>query len=110
MTVILGKATFTITRQSGAWEAGYFVEGAPTSFTLEGSLQPADGRDLSLLPEGSRSEAGWVLLCDEHQQALLVGDHVTAQGGDYLVMVVMDWMLHSPLPYRGYVLGEVTDV
>jgi hypothetical protein len=109
--MILGATTHTVTRYAtGTWTSGVYTAGTASTFTIRGSVQPMDGRTLDLLPEGARSEARYILLCDHRQTELLEQDRVSVGSRSYLVMMLADWTAHTPLPYRGYVLGEVTSV
>jgi hypothetical protein len=109
--MILGARTYAITRrEDGEWINGVYQTTASAAFSVRGSLQPLDADSLSLLPEGARSEARWILLCDSRQTACLVGDRVDVEGKTHLVLSVADWTHHTPLAYRAYVLGEVTGV
>ena len=105
--MILGAATYTVTRHAATtWVDGFAVEGAATTWSIRGSLQPATARVLDLFPEGARDEAKWQLLFDRGE--LAVADRVTVDAAEYLVLSVSDWRLHAPLPYQAALLGEVT--
>jgi hypothetical protein len=108
--VILGARTYTVTRPTfGTPANGLPVLGTATTFTVQGSMQPVGAGDrLDLLPEWARTEAAWILRCDTRQPALALGDRVTRDSRSYLVHDLQDWSDHQALPYRGYVLGEVT--
>lgn len=50
-----------IRRSAGSYDAdGRFVDGAETSVTIPAVIQPASGNQLKDLPEGVRTEAGWI--------------------------------------------------
>ena len=49
--------TYTVTRQAtGAYVAGVWVPGSGSTFTLDAGVQPINGADLRLLPEGQHVE------------------------------------------------------
>jgi len=56
--VILGSEAITLTRPTvGTWGSdGRQVPGASASTTIYGSVQPATGKDLEILPEGLRTK------------------------------------------------------
>lgn len=108
--MILGARTYTVTRYaSGTWVDGEYTRGAMSSWTVRGSLQPIDdAEDLKQNPEGARTDAVWILICDGRQTELEDGDFVTVDGAEYLAKQKEDWTHHKPLPYRSYELFEVT--
>lgn len=107
--MILGSSVFTVTRSAaGAFVDGFYVAGATTTWSVRGSLQPLNERELQLLPEASRTQARWILLYDSKQTEIIAGDNVSAKGGNYLALLLQDWTLHTALPYRAVVLGEIT--
>jgi len=108
--MILGAKKYTATRAAaGSWSDGEYTPGASSSFAIKGSMQPMNSDEISLLPEGAREQAAWILLCDMKQTELALADHVARDGRDYLVLHVYDWSDHGVLPYRSYALGEVTN-
>ena len=108
--MILGAATYTARHAApGTWSAGVYTPGTETTYTVVGSLQPASGEQLQLLPEGARSDTRWLLYCDAQQPEIVLADIVEVSGADYLVTHVEDWTGHRPA-HRVYALGEVTSV
>lgn len=117
--MILGAENYTVTRKAaGAWSNGVFVPGSASTFTVRGSVQPLDAEVLQQLKdEAARSQATWILLCDSYQASLAVSqagedttsDRVDIDGQEHMVLAVMDWHRHRRgVPYRSYVLGEVS--
>lgn len=79
----------------GAYDAtGMWTSGATTDTTFSGSLQPLNGRDREVLPEGLRRTAskkvyappGTLRTVDQH--ANLSADEVVADGLTYVVIHV----------------------
>lgn len=61
---------------------------SPTRFQLIGAVQPLNGRELLLVPEGDRfKEQYWVFT----QNDIRVNDIVTRCGANYQVQAVEDW-------------------
>lgn len=67
---------------------GRAVPGDPLALTIAASIQPAGGRDLLLLEEGSRVKSSIVILTPDVVQAL---DVVTWSGEGYQVEHVEPW-------------------
>lgn len=55
--------TYEVTRPSGAYQAGRWVEGAPELLQVRAVVQPASGRDLQRLPEGQRTRETISIWC-----------------------------------------------
>lgn len=76
-----------ITRAAGAYnDDGEFVPGAATSATIRAAIFPATGNRLMDVPEGIRTEAGW--LCWS-RTAIKVNDEIT--DGAIVYRVLFDW-------------------
>ena len=91
------------TRAAGAYNAdGDFVPGSATISTIRAAIFPASGNQLRDMPEGIRTEAGWVCWS---RSALAIDDQIAADGVTYRV-------LHAwPRPEGGFhraALGRVT--
>ena len=72
------------TRAAGAYnDDGDFVQGAPTSATIRAAIFPASGNQLRDMPEGIRTEAGWVCWS---RSALAVDDQIAADGITYRIL------------------------
>lgn len=93
--------TYTVTRRAAAtYVLGNPVAGGTSTFTVQASVQPANGRDLLRLPEGRRSTESRVLYTTTQ---LLVGaqgaanesDLVAIDGKTWEVQLVETW---SPFP------------
>jgi hypothetical protein len=91
----LAQGRFTVTRPSGSYVAGRWVEGAAETFEIAASIQPATPKELQRLPEGDRVKAViaiWTtteLRVGEGAQA----DRVSYGGGTYEVQAVERWDL-----------------
>jgi hypothetical protein len=92
--------TLTATRRAAGTTdgRGRAVEGATSTFPLQGSVQPVTGRDLLRLPEGLRTrELVAIISATElhtaNAAAGTVADVVAYQGASYEVQSVEDWSL-----------------
>lgn len=92
-----------VSRASGSYNAdGEFVPGAATASTIRAAIFPASGNQLRDMPEGIRTEAGWVCWS---RSTLAVDDQITAEGITYRILFA--W----PRPEGGFyrvALGRVT--
>lgn len=115
---MLGVGTVRVIREDvpGAYVNGEYVRGETSEFTVEGSIQPANPREVEQLEEGARTRARWSLYCDEDQRILKTtdldvgagADRVMHKGQEYLLFAVDDFTGHQDgLPYRGYLLIEI---
>ena len=105
--MILGSATYTVSRYTGgSWSGGFRNRGALSTHTINGSVQPLDEDTLFLLPEAAREQARWIFLFDYGD--LILSDTITVGTADYLVTSFQDWTYHAALPYKAAVLSEVT--
>lgn len=91
------------TRAAGVYDAdGNFDVGTATAATIRAAIFPASGNKLMDLPEGIRTEAGW--LCWS-RSAMAVDDQIT--DGSIVYRVLFVW----PRPEGGFTraaLGRVT--
>lgn len=72
------------TKAAGYYDAdGNWVPGAPTSSTIRAAIQPTRGKQLMDMPEGIRTEAGWMLWT---RSAIAVDDEITSGGIGYRVL------------------------
>ncbi len=72
------------TKGAGSYnDDGDFVPGAPTDTTIRAAIQPVKGNQLMDMPEGIRTEAGWMLWS---RSALAVDDQITSGGIAYRVL------------------------
>jgi hypothetical protein len=75
------------TRASGTYnEDGDFIAGAAVSRTIRAAIFPASGNKLMDVPEGIRTEAGWLIWSRE---AIKVDDEIT--DGLVTYRVLFDW-------------------
>jgi len=64
------------------------VKGQPTVFEICGNVQPIDGLQLLIVPEGDRhKEQYWVFTYDQP----LLNDMITRNGINYQVQLVQEW-------------------
>jgi hypothetical protein len=66
---------------------GIWVDGAPTMFTVMGSVHPASGQKLQALPEGDRASEGYELYTD---QVLQPSDPATQTRADMVTFTAWD--------------------
>lgn len=83
---------------------GFQVEGAPSTFNIEGHIQQAQRKDLANLPEGQRTQ-DWRVLWTE--TAILVADRVSETAIEYIVQSVEFW---KQGPFYKALMTEVEDV
>jgi hypothetical protein len=80
---MLGRRAITVTAHpAGAYVDGVWVPGAPTTRTVEGSVQPLAGAELERLPEGLRERATLKLYTAAD---LYLGELVDVDGLTYVV-------------------------
>lgn len=59
------RHTVSVSRPVGDYDDnGLYVSGTPTEFTVQASVQPADGQTLESLPHGRREKGAYVLYTD----------------------------------------------
>ena len=91
-------STVTITRYAaGSYVNGSYVAGATSSISATMSVQPMNGRDLLLLPEGQRTRnflKGYssVVVYTADQAASKKADVVTVGSKNYEVHSVQEWL------------------
>ncbi|KQV83240.1 hypothetical protein [Rhizobium sp. Root1220] len=74
------------TKATGSYNAdGDFVPGAPTTSTIRAAIQPVKGNQLLDMPEGIRTEAGWMIWT---RSAVAVDNQITSGGILYRVLFV----------------------
>lgn len=92
-----------ITRAAGDYDAdGNFDKGLATTTTIRAAIFPASGNQLRDMPEGIRTEAGWVAWS---RSSIAVDDQIVNGSITYRVLFV--W----PRPEGGFTraaLGRVT--
>jgi hypothetical protein len=64
------------------------VKGEPTTFEIKANVQPLNGRELLIVPEGDRFKDQLYLYTSER---LLVNDRVYRKGFSYQVQVIEEW-------------------
>lgn len=110
--MLLGFVPVTIRTRTAAWTDGVYTQSAPTTSTVQGSIQPVTGRDLEQMPEGELRTGRWKLYT---QSALQLTDPTVPQSttevsveGRWLRAVALSrWTLPgSLLNHYKYILLE----
>lgn len=113
---MLGAVELNVTRTSGSYVEGVWTPAAPSTFDIEGSLQPLNGRELLLLPEGERSKGSWKLYTEPEVELRVAeaggaaeADTVAWEGRTLRVVGRLDHGHHTglTLQHRKYLLREV---
>lgn len=73
-----------------------YVDGKPVKKDLESfevicNVQPLNGRELLLVPEGDRDLEQYNLFAEKLQFPLMVNDRIIRQGVNYQVQIIEDW-------------------
>lgn len=96
-TIITGDETLTVTREGTVlgtninYVDGKLVKTNPVVFCITCNVQPLNGKDLLLVPEGDRySDQLWVWM-NQKQTPLLTNDMVERNGRTYQVQSAEDW-------------------
>lgn len=76
---LFNSHTLTVKRYAGSYVNGRWVQSLSSTFTIQTSWQPADGRDTETLPEGKRSQQ--IYKCYPITE-LFVADPVSGQPAD----------------------------
>ena len=99
---LLNLETLTVTRYAaGAYGSdGVYVPGSTTTLTVQATVQPLNGKDLQILPEGLRTREAFKLytateLRTTDQTAGTLSDIVTRGGALYDVQQVGPWLSGS---------------
>lgn len=91
----LASGTYTVTRPgTPTLLNGRKVAASSTTFSIVGSVSPAPGKTLELLPEGYRGRAGVVVFTATKLQTAEGGqdpDLVSIGGQSYQVAALEDW-------------------
>lgn len=94
---MIPRKTLTITRYSaGTRVKGTWVEGTPSTFEADYSVQPLTGREMQLLPEDRRTTQSYRLYGDTKLYTVDVNtgtnaDRVTIDGETYEVFSCAPW-------------------
>jgi hypothetical protein len=94
----LASGTFTVTRPSGNYVQGRWVEGAAETLEILASVQPATPKELQRLPEGDRTKAVIAIWTTTELRTAssppgAQADRVTYAGSTYEVQAVEAWDL-----------------
>lgn len=108
-TIITKDETFSVTREGQV----IYLDGKPVKrnlakFSVKGNIQPMNGRDLLLVPEGDRfKEQYWLyynnssivvdqgLEIEADPAAIIVNDRITRLGANFQVQTVENWGTYS---------------
>ncbi|MCZ7974363.1 hypothetical protein O9X80_07655 [Agrobacterium salinitolerans] len=66
---------------------GEWVDGVPTPADIKAVVQPVKGAQLMDMPEGIRTEAGWIIWS---RSDIALDDRITSNGINYRVLFVWD--------------------
>ena len=92
-----------VERDSGRWEKGRWVQGAPETFELKANVQPAPPETIERLPEGHRRSGAKVIFPRAGSPALRTAqagdgghnaDRVTIEGEKFEIFMVEPWRQH----------------
>jgi hypothetical protein len=91
--------SYTVTRRAaGTYDAnGVYVPAAPSTFSIDASIQPLTGRQLMLLPEAFHGEESWaVYTLTELRTESASGDPdaIEIDGLRHVVRTVKKWQSH----------------
>lgn len=101
MSFVCGVRPYTVHRhEPPTLVLGDWVKGAASTFTVEGSLQPVQDRELLALPEGQRQRARWKLYAPGPRTLRTVGD--VENDGNVADRVEVDGVLYEVLFVREY--------
>lgn len=93
--------TLTVNRyRRGKYTAGRWEKGTPVVFTINGTTQPYNGRDLETLLQGKRVHGVALLISDTQLQ---VADPITEKCGDGVFVDGTDkpeWEILQAQPWR----------
>lgn len=100
-----GGANYTVTRTAlGAHGAdGLYVAGAPSTFTMNASIQPQRGQVLKVGPEGQTGESVRVVYSDVYLIAAPHPDSFTYDGATWKVFEVNPWDAFGEDPCVSYI-------
>lgn len=92
-TQIMNKdEVLTVTREGvTTYVDGRAVHASSSTFQLVTNVQPVNGRDLLLLPEGDRFKEQYYLYSEKKQGPLQVNDIVVRNAVNFAVQSVEDW-------------------
>ena len=93
------ESGITVSRYGAATKTdGVWVAATPTTFTMVASMQPMEGDELLMVPEGDREREHITIFTDTllrtiDQEALTGADVVTWNGNDYEVKKVRNYRM-----------------
>jgi hypothetical protein len=104
------RQSVTVKRRAvGAFVAGVWVPGAPTTTTIQASVQPASAEDIQRLPEGQRQTGAVKLYTNDSlftAKGTQEADIVVTPQGDYEVSVAEVWD-NGLIPHKSYLCVRV---
>lgn len=81
---------------------GEWVDGGPTTADIKAVVQPVKGNQLMDMPEGIRTEAGWIIWS---RSDIAVDDKITDDGVNYRVIFL--WPRHRDGEFYRAALGRL---
>jgi hypothetical protein len=106
---IFRKSVTVKRRAAGSFVAGVWTPGAPSTTTIQASVQPASAEDMQRLPEGQR-QTGAVRLYTNDTLLTAKGtqeaDIVVTEQGEYEVSVADVWS-NGLIPHKSYLCARV---
>lgn len=95
--------TYTVTRATGGLVGGLWVDGVPTTFPLDASIQDIDGATLRDLPEGQSAQDSLVIFTTTELRVRTTAtapDVIAYKGDQYRVTRVGSYGIISGGHYR----------
>ena len=100
---------YTVTRSAnGTYVNGRLVAGAPSTFSIEASIQPVTGRELQALPEAYHGEEVKVIYTVTELLAAPTPDVVTIDGEAWEVFKCQRWQAFGGTHYRAHAARSET--
>ena len=97
------NGTYTVTRKGAAtYLKGRLIAASTSTFTITASIQPLTGRDMSLLPEGSRADNTKSLYTTTQLNTVGAAepDSLTIDSVEFEVVNVEKWEGFGEIYYR----------
>jgi len=111
---LIPRQSLTVTRYTGGSKVnGKWVEGTPSTFSINTSIQPLTSKELELLPEGRRSSGeSYKLYTDSSPILRTVSDdenpdRVSISSQDFEVFSIERWE-NSIINHIKYIVTRVT--
>jgi len=98
---MLGVENITVTRKTGSWVRGKWVEVAPVPFIIAGSVQPLTSSQMQNLPEGRRNSTGFNLFVIGNVE--LTSAEVDEKNPDIVTIDAVNYEVVKKLGYRAVI-------